>query len=163
MKTLSKPKLQLSNVVSVVPTERHIDELSKLYDRIYNIADRLIKKHNPCKIRIKNNKILCAYYTTDKNNEFYLPQNKLCCLYCNKGYWSKEGCTVKALGCKLFLCQAVKNKILKKRFEKLRDYCSKYLSFNYRHIDGLLERYSIVRKYHLSKEDWLKQYKKREE
>ena len=144
-------------------TEQQVDieKLSALYDRIYDIADRLIKKHNPCNICIKNNKILCTYYTIDKHDEFYLPQNKLCCLYCSKGYWSKEGCTVKALGCKLFLCQVVKNKVLKKRFQKLREYGRKHLNFDYWDENWKQSyNYSIVDKYYISKKDWLKQLEK---
>ncbi len=133
-------------------------ELSALYDRIYDIADRLIKKYNPCNICIKNNKTLCTYYTIDKHDEFYLPQNKLCCLYCSKGYWSKRGCTVKSLGCKLFLCQAITNKILKRRFKKLREYSRKHLNFTYNNSSwgNQIFTYSVVDKYYTPKEDWLK-------
>ena len=34
-------------------TTADIEKLSALYDRIYDIADRLIKKHNPCNIHTK--------------------------------------------------------------------------------------------------------------
>ncbi len=93
-----------------VPTE----QLSAIYDRIYDIADRLIKKHNPCNIHTKNGKTVCNY---EHNHS-----SRLCCSNCQA--WNR-GCTIKALGCKLFLCQAITNKILKRRFSKLKTYSEK--------------------------------------
>ena len=139
MLTATKPKAKLS-----------VAELSALYDRIYDIADRLIKKYNSCGIQIKGNKCICNFYTQEKTDDFYKYSNygtkKLCCIHCNednKGYWSESGCTVKALACKLFYCPATQNRLLKKRLKKLMVYSRKHLSFNY----------------YESKEDWLKQMK----
>lgn len=129
-----------------------IAELSAIYDRIYDIADRLIKKHNPCNI---HKEITPHHLFPTKSKEETVCMSycigSLCCVGCGK--WAK-GCTVKALGCKLFLCTAVKNKILKNRFRILREIGRKHLSFTYQDSWGK-QNYSVVDKYYVSKEDWL--------
>lgn len=120
-------------IQTTVKEQLSIEELSALYDRIYDIADRLIKKYNPCNIHTKNGKTICNY----KHNV----TPKLCCSGCT--VWN-NGCTIKSLGCKLFLCQAITNKTLKKRFSKLRNYSRKY---------------GLRTVCYLSKERWLKQIK----
>jgi len=62
-----------------------VNQKLELYDRLYNHADKLLKKYNPC--RIKNGK--CA-------------NGRFCCYGCK--YLNKSGCTVKCLECKLWLC-----------------------------------------------------------
>lgn len=72
-------------------------ELSVIYDRIYDIADRLFKKHNPCNIQVKDNKAKCV----NKHYEY----NYLCCrCYDNRCKHWQNGCTEKCLSCKLFVC-----------------------------------------------------------
>ncbi len=126
--TDAKPKLSIA-------------ELSALYDRVYDIADRLLKKHNPCNIhkgRGKNKNLLFCKSHKNKYGGF----KQLCCSGCDnspeigKSHWSKSGCTVKALACKLYLCPDIRNRKLQKRFVTLREYS-----------------YSIVDKYYVSKED----------
>ena len=129
MLTATKPKAKLS-----------VAELSALYDRIYNIADRLLKKHNPCKIHIKDKKLCCMGYPTGKN--------RLCCYNCfheKIDHWSFFGCTVKCLSCKLYLCDRIieKNKQLFNRLCRLK-------GFAYKH--GLVS----TRYYFTSKKQWLK-------
>ena len=100
---------------AIKPTTKSITELSAIYDRIYDIADRLIKKHNPCNIYTKIvpakklffNPIFPEQLIENTYCNSNGTVNALCCEGCK--YWDK-GCTVKALGCKLFLCQCVKNK-----------------------------------------------------
>lgn len=70
-------------------------ELSALYDRVYDIADRLFKKHNPCNVQIIDGGIGC---NSRKTNIKY----GLCCASCK--HLSDKGCTVKCLPCKLFVC-----------------------------------------------------------
>lgn len=123
----------------------NIVELSVIYDRIYDIADRLIKKHNPCNIHADGTKVSCTYR---------LCETRLCCGGCGGRYWD-SGCTVKCLACKLFLCGAIKHKVLQKRFQKLREYGRKHLSFTYKNSLGELY-YSIADRYFTSKKDWLK-------
>lgn len=82
-------------------------QYSKLYGNIYYIVDYLFKLYNPCKI--KNGR---CQFNKDYNKSKYL---NTCCG--NKGfnciskciYLSKKGCTVKSLGCKLFMCNNIKN------------------------------------------------------
>ena len=147
-------------ITAKLGTEKlNVEKLSALYDRIYDIADRLLKKHNPCNIRIEtrphhlfptklNEETVCMSWCT----------HSLCCNSCN--HWDK-GCTVKCLSCKLFLCQSIKNKVLQKRFQKLRNYGRKHLSFDYwnRYWEEK-GTYSTVDRYYVSKEDWLKQLEK---
>lgn len=73
--------------------------ISAIYDRVYDIADRLFKKHNPCKIHIKDKRIFCNYHNKGipLSNKYYL-----CCSSCR--YSSKKGCTVRCLSCKLHIC-----------------------------------------------------------
>jgi len=119
-----------------------IEELSALYDRIYDIADRLFKKYNPCNIRkLKNNHTVCNGHKVS---------SALCCYECSSfsktkpPYYWKKGCTIKCLGCKLFTCEGARkgHPILNKRLGKLRDIADKYqLPHN---------------QYYLPKEKWLK-------
>lgn len=57
----------------------------ELHNKLYAYADKLIKKHNPCKI--KNGKCI---------------QGSFCCHGCK--YLTEKGCSVKCLWCKLWLC-----------------------------------------------------------
>jgi len=100
-------------------------DLSALYDRIYNIADKLIKKHNPCNIHTtKKGFVLCKQY---HHHSFVAWQQKqghfLCCHACK--YQSKTGCPIKCLPCKLFYCGFVTNKILKNRLRRLKNIAEK--------------------------------------
>ena len=118
-----------------------VAELSALYDRIYDIADRLIKKHNPCKIHTKDKKLCCVDYPRGRW--------RLCCNNCfyeKIDHWSFFGCTIKCLPCKLYLCDAVmqKNKRLSNKLYRLKRFAYKY---------GL----ALTSDYFMSKEQWLKQ------
>ena len=133
-----------------------IEKLSALYDRIYDIANRLIKKYSPCNIRTKIPSAKDLRITIC--NCKFCGDDSLCCYGCK--YWN-NGCTVKALGCKLFLCRAVsravKNRVLQKRFKKLRSYGEKHLNFDHC-INGSLGpkwHHITVSEYYQSKEDWL--------
>ena len=144
-------------ITAELDTEKlNMEKLSALYDRIYDIADRLLKKHNPCNIHTEiqphhlfptklKEETVCTSWCT----------HSLCCSSCN--HWDK-GCTVKCLGCKLFLCSAITNKILQMRFRKLRKYGRTHLNFNYNDSNwgNQTFTYSAVDKYYQSKEDWLK-------
>ena len=112
--------------------ELSVEQMSALYDRIYNIADRLIKKHNPCGIQKgKNGFVRCLYSSCEV----------LCCGGCI--HWN-HGCTVKALACKLYLCNSV-NKLVKNRLTKLQ------------HIAFV--KYGLCINLCRSKEDWLTKLK----
>ena len=63
-----------------------------IYDFMYVMGDRLIKKYNPCKIQ-----------TPRSGPATCLGDNGPCCNNCD--YLGNTGCTVMCLGCKLGLCR----------------------------------------------------------
>lgn len=73
--------------------------IEKLYDLIYDRADKLFKEYNPCNIhKNKDGYTNCLEYKGFAN--------QLCCLYCHGQYWD-NGCTVQCLKCKLFICISI--------------------------------------------------------
>ena len=81
-------------------------QLERWYDFLYHKADEIFKEYNPCGITKTTSCIetkgieydlRSASKTRDKND-------KGCCYECK--YLSKNGCTVKALRCKLYTCPA---------------------------------------------------------
>lgn len=66
-----------------------LKERKKLYDRLYDIGNFLLKKYNPCKI--KDNDCAATFYS-------------FCCSDCK--YLTNKGCSVKCLWCKLWMCDA---------------------------------------------------------
>lgn len=124
-------------------------QLSAMYDRIYDIADKLIKKYNPCNIHIKGKKLYCTQHYKDKAYN----TDRLCCSGCGEfpdsytNHWSKTGCTTKCLACKLYLCSTAYRKISRRvcdQLYRLRKFAKKY---------GL----PASSYYFVSKEEWLKQ------
>ena len=68
------------------------EKMSALYDELYEKADRVIKRHNPC--RISRGRCLAVYP---------------CCDGCK--FLSKiKGCLTKSLACKLWLCEEARKK-----------------------------------------------------
>jgi len=68
-----------------------------LYDILYLAGSILIKIFNPCKIHMdKAGNVVCK------------DGNDLCCTRCY--HLGDKGCTVKALSCKLWLCQTARLK-----------------------------------------------------
>ncbi len=70
----------------------------KLYDLIYDKADRLLREHNPCGIHTNEQKVLVC----NNKQMCKMGGEKLCCFQCE--YQSTSGCTIKCLGCKVALC-----------------------------------------------------------
>lgn len=66
---------------------------SRLYDIFYDIGQRILDKHNPC--QIKDKKCIGKVYANES----------FCCNGCE--FLTKNGCRVKALWCKLWLCAGV--------------------------------------------------------
>lgn len=66
----------------------------QLYDRLYAIAERILAKHQPC-ARCKSP---CAYFSNKS------PVRSGCCTNCP--FLGADGCTIKSLACKLWLCDA---------------------------------------------------------
>lgn len=112
---------------------------SKLYDLIYDKADRLLKEYNPCNIHINKQGIVrCRLYNSRYKQQY------LCCSGCVttgyrdkqgqeiKKYWSNKGCTIRCLACKLYLCEAkYRHKKLRKELDRLERIAVKYKIFAY--------------------------------
>ena len=86
----------------------------KLYDLIYDKADKLLKQFNPCgiyrdehQILVCNNKQMCS-----RGGE------KLCCFQCH--YISPKGCTIKCLACKVSMCN-IPSRAYHQKFQFDRD------------------------------------------
>lgn len=132
---------------------KHISyaELSALYDRIYDIADRLFKKYNPCNIHTENKKLYCTEY--HKNKNYNTNRNSLCCSGCGEypksdtNHWSKTGCTAKCLACKLYICPTIRQQ--HKRFSRQLSRLERFASHHNLPTCA----------YFISKEVWLKQIK----
>ena len=73
-----------------------------VYDFLYTIGDRIIKKYNPCNIQVSRSGLVTCEYDPG-----------ICCGGCR--YISIHGCTVTCLGCKLGLCGEANNHILGKQ------------------------------------------------
>lgn len=72
---------------------------SKLHDALYDTANRVLAAANPCNIKIgEDGKASC-------NNPYYSKDGFLCCGGCPN--LTPTGCSVRSLGCKLWLCQHV--------------------------------------------------------
>ena len=122
----------MATQTELIPTGKQLlfdyilNDLSAIYDKIYDIADRLIKKHNICNIHTtKSGFVLCKQYHhysfVDKQQE---QGNFLCCTNCK--HQSKTGCPIKCLPCKLFCCGSIDNEIVIKRISRLRKIAEKY-------------------------------------
>lgn len=80
-----------------------------VHDRLYLLADKMLKRHNPCHKCIVHN---CFNET---------PQR--CCEGCPH---FNNGCTVQALYCKLWLCDRIRNRKLRARLQSLYRIAKKY-------------------------------------
>ena len=125
---------------------------SKLYNLIYKKADKIFKQHNPCNIKHTDGNTTCS-------NIMYNPirYNTLCCGYCDSKYWD-NGCTIKCLKCKLYLCSTLKRKYRKTDWYK-----------QLRKLELIAKRYMLIPDYFLTKKSSLartnryyRQYKKYE-
>ena len=77
-------------------------ELSAEYNRIYDEANRIFKKYNPCQFKDG----MCA---SNRHNlkKGYDGQINGCCYVCDN--IGRNGCRAKALGCKLYTCRMIKD------------------------------------------------------
>lgn len=76
-----------------------IQELPIIYDNLYQRAAAVIARINPCEIQIIDGKATCHASRNGHEND------ELCCGGCR--HLGAQGCTVKALACKLWLCWEV--------------------------------------------------------
>ena len=88
----------------------------KLYNLIYDKANKLLKEYNPCNIHLNPYRLLVC------NNKRYDTGNgKLCCSMCK--YSSDKGCTTKCLACKVALCECDnKGWVSRRKFNKCCDW-----------------------------------------
>ena len=77
-------------------------DIKLLYDDLYNQADKVLKKYDPCKI---------------DGNQCIRGTNP-CCLGCPH-IDKDEGCTVLSLGCKLHLCPGARESVNEECLKKL--------------------------------------------
>lgn len=84
------------------PKARERKRLGAIYDRMYKKADKLLKEHNPCRITPIKEKPGCFSCAGSWSGG-----STLCCAGC---LWFDKGCTIKALGCKLWLCSRTAHK-----------------------------------------------------
>lgn len=119
----------------------------KLYDLIYDKADRLLKQHNPCNIHTENGKVKC-----DNSNYNKAPHSFLCCFQCH--YKSKEGCTTNCLMCKLFLCNistSAEESLQLFDYNCKRLKCSKLFNYKMKRLIKIAYKYNLMSP-HTSKE-----------
>jgi hypothetical protein len=98
-------------------------ELDKLYDRIYYMADKAIKKHNPCQIEIVGEKIKCRGVTE--------PEKSVCCGGCPYMRHGTGCMADKPIFCKLYFCGRPLDRGMPKMLLKLSLYIDKYLYPDY--------------------------------
>ena len=110
------------------------EALETIYDRIYELANRMLRRYNPCKI---DHSGICMRTRARKEHH-----SNCCCEGCK--YLSSNGCKVKALPCKLWTCYFVqkdpKNAHLIKRLDLLLRISYKYGLYGFRN-----EREEIVK------------------
>lgn len=81
-----------------------IEQQKEVYDALYYLADLMLEKHNPCNIIKKEDKTIDPIFsvTCIRDRRHIGNYSSTCCSSCH--HLGAKGCTVKALGCKLFLC-----------------------------------------------------------
>jgi hypothetical protein len=104
----------------------NIKQKIELHDRLYNHADKLLKKHNPCKI--KDGKCIVG---------------KCCCDNCE--HLTENGCGVWCLRCKLYLCwEARSNSPLSKTLARILQKAYRHNILGHRH-----SREQILKELHI--------------
>lgn len=87
--------------------ELSLKQTEEVYDAIYYLADLILKKHNPCLVVP-----LCNIEEHKRNRHSVSCISRgggyTCCSSCR--YLGINGCKVKCLACKLFLCYYFANK-----------------------------------------------------
>lgn len=68
---------------------------SELHDALYDAANKVLEKANPCGIHMVDGKARC-------NNPMYSDDGNLCCGGCI--HLTPTGCSVRSLSCKLWTC-----------------------------------------------------------
>lgn len=123
---MPKTQAQLTPIGEQLLFDYVLNDLSTTYDRVYNIANKMFKKHNPCNIHTtKKGFVLCKKFYHYKHVNQQQKQGRfLCCSACE--HQSETGCPVKCLPCKLFCCSSVNNKAVINKLYKLRCLAEKH-------------------------------------
>jgi hypothetical protein len=85
--------------------ELSLKQTEEVYDALYYLADLMLKKHNPCAIKLLKSK---KGKRTRHSVICIAEGGYTCCRSCH--YLGINGCKVKCLACKLFLCSYFTNK-----------------------------------------------------
>ena len=97
--TLCAPSVECVPTVKMVSNmDGPVDPRSVAYDAIFDEASEILKRDNPCEIGTDGK---CLYGRRLNTTSF-------CCGGCK--YLGPEGCTVKAVGCRVWLCDCAKRK-----------------------------------------------------
>jgi hypothetical protein len=112
-----------------------INHIKNFFEDICDVADTLLKRGNPCKPELKEDKVTCMN-----------PSQDFCCTNCE--HLSKSGCLVRAPSCKLWLCRESHrdNPILSRILYGIRNQI----------MGKIIEGYSLIT-YRLSIEEIMKQ------
>lgn len=120
-----------------------IAEFSEQYDSLYDRAMEFVRKYAVCNIHEENGHITC----NGENCELKLWRfDTLCCNRCPTHYYKDGACSVKALGCKLFICQKALDRLSRegrREYRQLR-----------KEMTDLLQPFGIRKYVYLSKEDF---------
>ncbi len=112
-------------------------EIERIYDDLYDKADKLFKKYNPCQFNPQTG--LCNAYPDIASEWDRDKAYVLCCSGCSyvkerkHQHSLKSGCRVKSLGCKLYYCDTFRNpkpKGFRKELDKIIDVYGKVGFYN---------------------------------
>lgn len=109
-----------------------LKSVSAAYDRIYKKGEAVLKKLDPCGIKVDSEGNVTCNGSHIFKDRYIVPANQgrspnmLCCINCEHYWEAGKGCTTKCLSCKLYLCRAVegdwgKKSEAGKAMQKLRD------------------------------------------
>lgn len=78
--------------------------LERVHKALYDAASSVIKATNPCEISNEDGQVTCR-----GSRAGLVPANYLCCTHCEH-HDVHEGCTVRSLTCRVWLCHHVESK-----------------------------------------------------
>jgi hypothetical protein len=106
-------------------------KLEKIYDSLYDRAQAILDKYNPCDIRKdKTGHVTCTCTRSDSDycGRTKKQQKQLCCYGCQ--FLTKNGCRVRCLMCKLHLCHTIPySHPARKALDKLQEEAWEYTGF----------------------------------
>jgi hypothetical protein len=77
--------------------------LERIFDRLYAAAEKVIREHDPCKVKINQHGASCLDCISRKGQGDASRLNKLCCAGCK--FHTSKGCKAnKPLTCRTWLC-----------------------------------------------------------